>query len=155
MRSIFFAVALNMILLSANAFAEYQYPGATWQKHTYDRSGLQTHNKQCDENGCLYTDRQEHHMQQTDQYYVPHSNAQRYYQPAPQVAAPRRGGVAPAIDYGPSGSYKDDKGNPISYAEFRRMNATYAAHYGLSIQTAPGVSTGTTRSERRAARRGW
>lgn len=152
-RSIFLALTLNAVLLSANAVAEYQYPGATWQRHTYDRSGLQTHQRQCDENGCLYTDRQEHHMQQTDQYYVPHANTQPYYQ-APRQTTPQRGGVAPAIDYGPSGIYHDDKGNRISYAHFRQMNATYAAHYGLSIQTAPGVSTGTTRADRRAARRG-
>lgn len=70
-------------------------PGGTepWERHVTDRHQSFDHQKQCNEEGCLYTDRHLHRYEKLDQYYVPHGRTRV----VPQVVVPQ--GTVPAHDF--------------------------------------------------------
>lgn len=128
------------------AFAQAE-GNVAWQTHQYQKSYQANQTRQVDAYGTLYTNRTSYRHDTLDQYFVPHAVSPAYVPAvspvvAPQVGVyqiapvypttyvPRKGGVTPdmskwaigaAGDYGASGFYWDGRGNPISYAEFKRQ----------------------------------
>lgn len=94
MRSV---LILSLLLLSASGVAQEGRPaGTTWEDHSRDTRYRNSQQKECDGQGCLYTNRRYYETQSQDRYYVPHQNAQpryTYTQPRQNYYRPQRQSV--------------------------------------------------------------
>ena len=113
-----------------------RYPGATWESHDYITGREVSQERECDDQGCLITERDAGYYEKIDKYYVPHTNGSSNGYSSPQFHSNSGESLPPGGRYYLGTDRRGTRhyeryldaydGHVITYEEYRRQMA--AAH---------------------------